>query len=117
MVPKKKKQEQFFTWFKEEVQKELNKFWSLPVLQVHTKDKKLCFPLYMKCAERKKRKRNHKNRERCLTGTWTSVEIETALDAGYEIREIHSVLHYSESAKFCRDTNISLSCDLLVCNK
>ena len=69
----------------------------IPVLPVHTKKRKLIFPLCTKCAEdMNPHDCTHDDEERNLIGTWTTVELNYALEKGYEIVKIIEVYHYRE---------------------
>ncbi|XP_046399322.1 uncharacterized protein LOC124165837 [Ischnura elegans] len=66
-----------------------------PVLPVRV-NKKLMFPLCMKCAtEEIQGVCSHSERDRAITGTWVSAEVKMALSMGYNILEIHEAWHYS----------------------
>ena len=66
----------------------------LPVLPLKINDK-LSFVLCQKCADSSNQAScSHSEDERCLTSTWTTVELEEAVKRGYVIREIYQVLHY-----------------------
>ena len=59
---------------------------------------KLLFPLCRSCGQTKQTSTcRHTPEERVLTGTWVSVELEKALELGYEIQELYQVWHFSES--------------------
>lgn len=71
-----------------------------PVLPVRV-GSKLKFPLCAWCAENEPEEEcTCEDSRRNLVGTWTTMEIETALDEGYELVEIHHVLDYPESAQY-----------------
>jgi len=71
----------------------------IPVLPARV-NKKLLFPLCMKCAEQKLQSScPHNDSERQMVGTWTTVELNYALKRGYKIKEIIEVYHYTESTK------------------
>ena len=36
----------------------------------------------------------HNDKERCLIGTWTSVELERAIELGYKVVKIYEVWHW-----------------------
>lgn len=40
----------------------------------------------------------HTDEERCLIGTWTTIEINKAIEKGYSIKEIYDVWHYAEKS-------------------
>ena len=67
----------------------------LPVLP--EKNRKLVFPLCHTCAfENNKSKCNHSEQKRALIGTWTSMEIQEALIAGYRILKIFEIWHWEK---------------------
>ena len=53
---------------------------------------KLIFPLCKNCAAYKIKE--CKCKDRSLVGTWTTIEVQKAIDFGYELKEIYEVLHY-----------------------
>lgn len=58
-------------------------------------DGKLLFPLCRTCAETYQQTPCHHTREeRCLTGTWVSLEVQKALEKGYQLEEVHEVWDY-----------------------
>ena len=66
----------------------------IPVLPYNSKGK-LTFPLCRTCAdERNNNSCHHSDDDRCLTGTFVSVELQKALEKGYKIIEIYELLHY-----------------------
>jgi len=68
-------------------------------------DGKLLFPLCRVCAETQQQTRcEHSREERSLTGTWVSLEVQEALNKGYEMEELHEVWHYKDIAKYNKDT-------------
>ena len=69
----------------------------IAVLPVRTSDKKLVFPLCSKCCEMKYPDDcPHSDIERQLIGTWTTIELNAALEAGYVIEQLLEVYHYTE---------------------
>lgn len=74
-----------------------------PVLPMKIKGK-LFFTLCQKCAEKNISKCNHNDSQRCLEGTWVSVEIMEAIRQGYKIIKIYEVWHYSNSEKYDKST-------------
>ena len=66
-----------------------------PVLPIKC-NKKLVFPLCVKCAEFNLSKCDHSDNERVFTGTWVSEELKVALAEGYKIMKIHCVWHWEE---------------------
>ena len=73
----------------------------LPVLPMHCgKHKKLLFPLCAACAANfSVEPCTHSDKERVMRGTWFSEEIQLALEHGYELVKIHSVLHFEERSQ------------------
>jgi hypothetical protein len=68
----------------------------IPVLPVRM-NKKLIFPLCVKCAEIKNQSTcNHNDAERQIIGTWTTTELNYALKRGYKIKTIIEVYHYPD---------------------
>ncbi len=68
-----------------------------PVLPVHCNGK-LMFPLCSTCTQRESQDPCQcSDKARSLMHTWTTCEIEVALDAGYEIVHIFEVLHWVET--------------------
>ena len=61
-----------------------------PVLPVRIEGK-LIFPLCFACAKEKQQACNHVETERYLCGTWTSVEINKAVEKKYQIVEIFEI--------------------------
>jgi hypothetical protein len=69
-----------------------------PVLPARI-NKKLMFTLCTKCAEDQHKDGNickHPLRERMLHGTWTTVELQKAIEMGYVIAKIQEVWHWRE---------------------
>ena len=59
------------------------------------KGEKLLFPLCSRCAEIMAVDFcYHSDEERCIEGTWTSVELKAAVEKGYKIRKIYLVHDY-----------------------
>ena len=68
-----------------------------PLLPVRFTDK-LLFPLCRTCGQTKQTDTcDHTPEERALIGTWVSVELEKALELGYEIQRLYQVWHFKES--------------------
>ena len=60
---------------------------------------KLLFPLCAKCAtEQNQNNCECEEDQRCLKGTFTTIELQKALELGYEIKEIYEVLHYTDKS-------------------
>ena len=72
-----------------------------PVLP-YRHNKKLTFPLCRSCVEELNQSscQHTSRKERALTGTWVSLEIEKALDMGYVILEIHAVWDFDEVTQY-----------------
>ena len=69
-----------------------------PVLPYRTQGK-LMFPLCKTCADAcNQTPRDHSDSERAIQGTWCSVELEKALEKGYQIVQIHEVWHFPETS-------------------
>ena len=65
-----------------------------PVLPVHCNNK-MMFPLCMKCAEESSSSCHHTLEERCLVGTWVSLELEKALDMGYRLIHVYEIWNFN----------------------
>lgn len=65
-----------------------------PVLPIKTD--KLIFTLCGKCADSKTRECNHSDIERRFTGTWTTAEINKAIEKGYKITYVYDVWHWKK---------------------
>ena len=65
-----------------------------PVLLYHANGK-LHFPLCASCANSSQETCNHSEAERCLEGTWVSLEINFAIENGYKIEKIYEIWHWS----------------------
>ena len=62
------------------------------------KSEKLMFPLCISCAETKQQEKcQHSENERSFIGTWTSDEVNKALEKGYKIIKIYEVWHFEKS--------------------
>ena len=71
-----------------------------PVLPYRCRGK-LLFPLCCSCAEANNlSKCEHSTDERCITGTWTTIEVNEAVKQGYQIIETYEIYHYSRQEKF-----------------
>ncbi|CAF1070557.1 unnamed protein product, partial [Brachionus calyciflorus] len=57
---------------------------------------KLVFPLCRTCAQLQQTKCNHSIEEKCLEGTWVTLEVQEALRQGYQIVEIYEVWHWEK---------------------
>ena len=70
----------------------------LPLLPYLSGDK-LKFPLCAKCVDNMNPKRcKHKDSERALVSTWTSVEIEFAVSQGYKVLKVYEFFVYEKTA-------------------
>lgn len=68
----------------------------LPILPMKIRDT-LIFPLCYTCALNEQQELcQHTKDERCLTNTWTTLELLKAIENGYVIKEIYEVLHWSK---------------------
>jgi hypothetical protein len=71
----------------------------IPVLPARI-NKKLIFPLCIKCAEMKNQAScEHSDLERQMIGTWTTTELSYALTRGYKLKKIIEVYHYENKTK------------------
>ena len=63
------------------------------------KSEKLMFPLCVSCAKTKQQKKcHHSENERSFIGTWTTDEVNKAIEKGYIITQIHEVWHFKKSS-------------------
>ena len=77
----------------------------MPVLPYRAHGK-LLFPLCRSCVEEEIAKPllershhcSHSDQERSLTGTWCTIEIEEALQQGYEIIKLHEIWHFTQTS-------------------
>lgn len=68
----------------------------LPVLPYRTKDK-LLFPLCKACTDEKcPESCPHTDSDRCFVGAWTHIELQLAIEQGYQVLEIYQALHYQK---------------------
>ena len=71
-----------------------------PVLPIKCNNK-LKFPLCFTCANKESKTQcTCTDRERSFTHTYCTPEIETAINMGYQIVEIHEVLHWNETEMY-----------------
>jgi len=70
----------------------------LPVKIKMEKNEKLLFPLCYKCSVDQNQKCNHSQNERQFIGTWTTDEVNKALEKGYIITNIYEVWHFKEKS-------------------
>lgn len=71
----------------------------IPVLPANFNGK-LVFSLCRTCAEGQLRVCTHSEKERMITGTWCTPEIQIAITKGYKIVEIHEVWHYAKREQY-----------------
>ncbi len=65
-----------------------------PVLPYRTQGK-LMFPLCKLCTDTcNQNPCTHEDNERAIRGTWCSVELEKALEKGYQVLQLHEVWHF-----------------------
>lgn len=72
----------------------------IPVLPVRVKmykAEKLVFPLCEKCAENQQPLCNHTDEERQITGTWSTIEVNKALEMGYKVTDVYEVWDFDKS--------------------
>ena len=63
------------------------------------KAEKLMFPLCISCAKTKQLKKcQHSESERAFIGTWTTDEVNKAIEKGYRITKIYEVWHFENSS-------------------
>ena len=72
-----------------------------PILPVRIN--KLIFPLCGTCALHQQEKCQHSDDERSIFGTWTSVEVQKAIEHGYKIIEVYEIYHYERREKIFSD--------------
>ena len=65
---------------------------------------KLLFALCAICAENKHDNCRHSDDERCLDGTWCTLEINEAIKQGYKIKKIYEIWHFSKTDKYNHET-------------
>ena len=68
-----------------------------PVLPIKANGK-LTFSLCYECSKNQINKCFHDEKSRSIIGTWTTIEIEKALEKGYKILEIYEVHHFEEKS-------------------
>ena len=74
-----------------------------PVLPARI-NKKLVFTLCQTCAINKINFCKHSGNDRAFEGVWVSLEVQEALNQGYEIVETYEVWHWKETAKYDIET-------------
>ena len=72
---------------------------NIPVLPCRIEGK-LFYTLCRTCAELKLTDCNHNDTEKCLSGTYTTLEVDKALEFGYKIIKIHEIWHYKEKEQY-----------------
>ena len=61
---------------------------------------KLLFPFCYTCASTTCLDNcTHDDDERCLIGTWTTVEVNKAIEKGYRMHEVDEIYHFSRQEK------------------
>ena len=70
----------------------------LPVKVKMDKNEKLLFPLCLECAIKKCRKCHHTENERMITGTWSTIEVNKAIEKGYKIEKIYEVWNFEKKS-------------------
>jgi hypothetical protein len=66
----------------------------LPIKVKMLKNEKLLFPLCLKCFVENKHKCTHSDVERQFVGTWSTVEVKKAVEAGYKVLETYEVWNF-----------------------
>ena len=75
-----------------------------PVLPMRVNGK-LLFPLCGKCAEESHQATcPHTDKERAFIGTWVSLELEKAVEMGYQVLERYSAWHFPETTQYNPET-------------
>ena len=74
-----------------------------PVLPMKLRGK-LFFTLCQLCAAENISRCEHNDTERCLEGTWVTLEVMEAIRQGYTIKKIFEVWHYKDSEKYDKST-------------
>ena len=73
-----------------------NLYFTVLTVCVHEK----LFPLCYTCAAANNLERcDHSENQRSIMGTWTSIEINKAIEKGYPILNIYEIFHYSKQFK------------------
>jgi G:T-mismatch repair DNA endonuclease (very short patch repair protein) len=71
-----------------------------PVLPYHSNGK-LLFPLCALCAQQSQQENcEHAEEDRCLEGTWVSLEIKTAVANGYQIKKVFEIWHWARTEQY-----------------
>lgn len=77
----------------------------LPVLP-YNHDGKLTFPLCRTCLiSQNSSDCVHSIEERCLVDTWLTIELQKAIELGYQLLDIYEVWHFEETAQFDKLAN------------
>ena len=74
-----------------------------PVLPMKLKNK-LFFTLCGLCAENNTPRCTHTDEQRCLVGSWVTLEVKEAIKQGYIIQQIYEVWHYDKSSKYDKES-------------
>ena len=74
-----------------------------PVLPARI-NKKLLFTLCSACGANKCIECNHTDEERCLDGTWVTLEVQQAIKQGYKILKTYEVWHFEETSEYDKET-------------
>ena len=69
----------------------------LPVLPTRFNNK-LTFVLCKICGAEEIESCNHSDNDRALSGTWTTAEINKALEKGYKLLKVYEILHYEQKS-------------------
>jgi hypothetical protein len=62
------------------------------------KSEKLLFTLCYKCPKSKFQKCFHNENERSIIGTWTTLELNKAIEKGYKVEKVYEVWHFEEKS-------------------
>uniref|UniRef100_T1IGU4 DNA-directed DNA polymerase n=1 Tax=Strigamia maritima TaxID=126957 RepID=T1IGU4_STRMM len=66
-------------------------------------EQKLYFPLCRQCVIDQCSKCDHDVKQRSITGTWVSLELQKAVEVGYVIVKLHEAWHFDKVSKFDPD--------------
>ena len=64
---------------------------------------KLLFTLCSACGESKSGECEHTDDERCLDGTWVTLEVQQAVKQGYKILKTYEVWHFEKTSKYDKE--------------
>uniref|UniRef100_T1ITE0 Uncharacterized protein n=1 Tax=Strigamia maritima TaxID=126957 RepID=T1ITE0_STRMM len=70
---------------------------------------KLYFPLCRQCVIDQCSKCQHDAKQRSITGTWVSLELQKAVQVGYVIVKLQEAWHFNKVSKFDQDRNVFLT--------